>query len=240
MDEWIGRIHQAVEENGQLDNTIIIHTADHGLAVGQHGLMGKQNLYQHSVHVPLIIAGPDIPSGRVSDALCYQHALHPTLVSLGGAKGESSPFQSLLPVLHGAAGRTHVGSSFRNLQRSVRDSRYQLIEYRVSGDSFSYYPLTLMHSPLAPTPDGASGNGLLADNIAYMDKIVGRLLAGLGKLGLREDTLVVFTGDNGNGLSGKIDGKTIDGNKGSLREGGSRVPLMQRLPEQNCRRFWMS
>lgn len=91
---------------------------------------------------------------------------------------------------------------------------------------FVYYPLTLIHSPLAPTPDGASGNGQLADNIAYMDKIVGRLLAGLDKLGLREDTLVVFTGDNGTGLGGKIDGNLIDGNKGSLREGGSRVPLI--------------
>ena len=91
---------------------------------------------------------------------------------------------------------------------------------------FVYYPLTLIHSPLAPTPDGASGNGQLTDNIAYMDKIVGRLLAGLDKLGLRENTLVVFTGDNGTGLGGKIDGKLIDGNKGSLREGGSRVPLI--------------
>ncbi len=91
---------------------------------------------------------------------------------------------------------------------------------------FVYYPLTLIHSPLAPTPDGASGNGQLADNIAYMDKIVGKLLAGLDKLDLRENTLVVFTGDNGTGLGGKIDGKVIDGNKGSLREGGSRVPLI--------------
>ena len=137
MDEWIGRIHRAVADTGQLDNTIIIHTADHGLAVGQHGLMGKQNLYQHSVHVPLIMAGPEIPSGKVSDALCYQHDLHPTLAGLAGAGGDSSPFHSLLPVLHGAAGRTHVGSSFRNLQRSVRDSRYKLIEYRVAGDSFA-------------------------------------------------------------------------------------------------------
>lgn len=91
---------------------------------------------------------------------------------------------------------------------------------------FVYYPLTLIHSPLAPTPDGVSGNGQLADNIAYMDKIVGRLLDGLDKLNLRENTLVIFTGDNGNGLGGKINGKPIDGNKGSLREGGSRVPLV--------------
>ena len=137
MDEWIGRIHQAVEEIGQRDNTIIIHTADHGLAIGQHGLMGKQNLYLHSVNVPLIMAGPEIPIGKVSDALCYQHDLHPTIARLAALDETSAPFQNLIPVLHGAAGRTHVGSSFRQLQRSIRDSRYKLIEYRVGGEHFA-------------------------------------------------------------------------------------------------------
>jgi len=137
MDDWIGRIHQAVAESGLLDNTIIIHTADHGLAIGQHGLMGKQNLYRHSVNVPLIMAGPDIPRGHVSDALCYQHDLHPTLAHLAGADPGPPTFQSLLPLLRGGAGRTHLGAAFRSTQRSIRDSRYKLIEYRIGGEHFA-------------------------------------------------------------------------------------------------------
>jgi arylsulfatase A len=91
---------------------------------------------------------------------------------------------------------------------------------------FMYYPLPHIHSPLEPTPDGRSGKGLLADNIAYMDKLVGKLLAELDRLKLSENTLVLFTGDNGLGLGGKINGRPMHGDKGSLTEGGSRVPLI--------------
>jgi len=135
MDEWIGQIHAAAEETGILDNTIIIHTADHGLGVGQHSLLGKQNLYQHSLHVPLIMAGPGIPRGHVSDALCYQHDLHPTLTALAGIGAPSEPFQDLLPLMDkSAAGRHYIASAFANNQRSIRDRRYKLIEYTV-GDA---------------------------------------------------------------------------------------------------------
>ncbi len=127
MDEWIGHIHQAVADIGQLENTIIIHTADHGLAVGQHGFLGKQNLYQHSVHVPLIIAGPDIPAGVVSSDLCYQHDLNPTLLARAGQPAET-PFLIL-----GNSQRSTICSAFRDEQRCVRDERFKLIEYRVNG-----------------------------------------------------------------------------------------------------------
>ena len=137
MDEWIGRIHQAIGDIGQMDNTIIIHTADHGLAVGQHGLMGKQSLHRHSVNVPLILAGPDIPAGVVSDALCYQHDLHPTLAQMAGADGGSPMFQSLLPLLRGESGRTHLGTAFRETQRAIRNARYKLIEYNVQGARYA-------------------------------------------------------------------------------------------------------
>ncbi|HBC88182.1 MAG TPA: hypothetical protein DCZ94_14625 [Lentisphaeria bacterium] len=91
---------------------------------------------------------------------------------------------------------------------------------------FVYYPMTFIHSQLYPTPDGTSGKGILADNILYMDKLVGKLLAELDKLRLSENTLVLFAGDNGLGLDCKINGKGISGNKGSMLEGGSRVPLI--------------
>jgi len=134
MDEWIGRIHQAVEEIGGTENTLIIHTADHGLAVGQHGLLGKQNLYQHSLNIPLLLAGPGIPRGAVSDALCYQHDLHPTLMERAGLDSSFAPFQSLSPLLEKQpAGRSHIASAFGHALRSVRDCRYKLIESNVNG-----------------------------------------------------------------------------------------------------------
>ncbi len=134
MDEWIGRIHGALDDNGLAENTIVIHTSDHGLAVGQHGFLGKENLYQHSVNVPLILAGPDIPRGVVSDALCYQHDLHPTLAARAGvAAPEGSPFLNLDAQLAGSATRTHLASSYRDTMRSIRDDRWKLIEYHVDG-----------------------------------------------------------------------------------------------------------
>ena len=134
MDAWIGRIHQAVADIGQLDNTIIIHTADHGLAVGQHGLLGKQNMYEHSVRVPLLLAGPRLPHGAVREGLCYQHDLHPTLLELADAPAAGVFFESLLPMLNDATrGRSHVTSHYYNVQRMACDDRYKLIEYRVDG-----------------------------------------------------------------------------------------------------------
>ncbi|CAN5367548.1 sulfatase-like hydrolase/transferase [soil metagenome] len=91
---------------------------------------------------------------------------------------------------------------------------------------FVYYPMTLIHSHLYATPDGKSGRGLLADNIAYMDKLVGKVLSKLDELKLRENTLVLFSGDNGLDIGGRMNGRPISGGKGSLLDGGSRVPLI--------------
>ncbi len=60
MDAQIARILEALDRSGKAANTYVISTADHGLAVGEHGLMGKQNLYEHSVRMPYVIAGPGI------------------------------------------------------------------------------------------------------------------------------------------------------------------------------------
>ena len=83
------------EKSGQADNTYIIVTGDHGLAVGEHGLMGKQNLYDCSVRMPFIISGPGITAGRQIDSLMHQHSLFPTICDLAGLptprRSESSP-----------------------------------------------------------------------------------------------------------------------------------------------------
>ncbi len=104
---------------------------------------------------------------------------------------------------------------------------------------FVYYPTPLIHSPIQRTPDSASasrdegngkGKGFYADNIAYIDKQVGQLAAELDKLHLRENTLIVFTGDNGGRARGTVNGRPIDGRKRELNEGGSRVPLIANWP----------
>ena len=131
MDAWIGRIHDALAEIGELENTIIVHTADHGLAVGQHGLMGKQNMYDHSMRVPLIAAGPGIAEGHVAEGLCYQHDLHPTLLEAAGADASESWFDSLRSMFAGdaEAGRGTQGGAYLGRQRMIRDRRYKLTRY---------------------------------------------------------------------------------------------------------------
>jgi len=99
---------------------------------------------------------------------------------------------------------------------------------------FAYYPMALVHSPFSPTPDsrrpGGRGNvqDNFADMVAYMDKLVGRLVAHLKSLGLAKNTLVLFTGDNGTprGIRGKWNGRTIPGGKGRMTEAGTHVPLL--------------
>jgi arylsulfatase A len=103
---------------------------------------------------------------------------------------------------------------------------------------FVYYPTTLIHGPILRTPDsrgggegkakgkGKEGGQLYADNVAYLDKLVGKLVASLDEMGLREKTLIVFTGDNGSVPVGTINGRPVDGRKNQVNEGGSRVPLI--------------
>lgn len=132
MDHTIGRLTDALSSRGLLDDTLVIHTGDHGLAVGQHGLLGKQNMYDHSVMVPLMMMGPGIPSGQRIDALTYQHDLFPTLLETAGVDvPESCCFRSLRPLLAGDTD-THyssVCSGYMNYQRMVKDERYKLIRY---------------------------------------------------------------------------------------------------------------
>jgi len=69
MDAEIGRILAALEAAGRLDDTIVLFTSDHGLAIGSHGLLGKQNLYEHSMRAPAVIAGPGVTANTTITAL---------------------------------------------------------------------------------------------------------------------------------------------------------------------------
>lgn len=132
LDTQIGRVLESLQKAGLAENTIIVFAGDNGLAVGQHGLLGKQNVYDHSIRVPLVMSGPGIPRGARSDALCYLFDVFPTLCELSQTPVPASvEGRSLVPVLRGERKqvRDSVFAAYRHLHRTVRDERWKLIEY---------------------------------------------------------------------------------------------------------------
>lgn len=171
-DTQIGRILDALEKSGKRDNTIVVFSSDNGLAMGSHGLMGKQNVYEHSVRVPLIIAGPGISKGASREALCYIYDLYPTLCERAGLKTpDTVQFQSLNNVINnsGARSRSHLYFAFMSWQRSVRDQRYKLIEYCVGKERHTQ--LFDLQSDPEETRDLAA-NAAHADTLAWLGKLL--------------------------------------------------------------------
>jgi len=135
-DAQIGRVMQALKDKGVLDNTILVFAGDNGLALGQHGLFGKQNCYDHSVRVPLIFAGPGIPENTRTDAFVYLLDVFPTLCELAGIDTPSSvEGTSLVRAMTDPQEtvRDTLYFAYTDLHRAVRDRRYKLIEYVVNG-----------------------------------------------------------------------------------------------------------
>ncbi|MBT3279355.1 MAG: sulfatase-like hydrolase/transferase [Phycisphaerales bacterium] len=131
-DKQIGRILDALDKSGKADNTIIIFSADHGLAVGEHGLMGKQNMYDHSVRMPFIIAGPGIEKDVRNSAMIYMQSIFATTCEMTGVKApDGLQFPSLVPLLTGEKTKLYddVYGAYKTLQRMVRTEQYKLIRY---------------------------------------------------------------------------------------------------------------
>lgn len=123
IDAQVGRIVQALAEQGRLDNSLLIFTSDQGLALGSHGLMGKQNQYEHTANVPLILSGPGIPQGKRFDSQCALRDLFPTVCELTGLViPESVQGRSLMPLLRGEKTEVHdaVFGYFTDTQRMIR------------------------------------------------------------------------------------------------------------------------
>jgi arylsulfatase A-like enzyme len=138
IDIQIGKVLEKLDEMGELENTYIIYTSDHGMAIGRHGLQGKQNLYEHTWRVPFIVKGPGIKAGSRVQGNIYLLDVLGTICDLAGIEipqtVESSSFRPVLEgkqetvreVLYGVySGGTKPG------MRSVRKGNWKLIKYDV-------------------------------------------------------------------------------------------------------------
>ncbi len=136
VDEQVGRILDELESTGEDKNTIIVFAGDNGLACGQHGLMGKQNLYEHSIRIPLIFAGPGIPGNQRCEANCYLTDIYPTLCELLELViPETVEGKSLMPAFRNPTAmlRESMHFAYRGMQRAVKQDGMKLIEYVVDG-----------------------------------------------------------------------------------------------------------
>ncbi len=138
IDRQIGRVLKRLDALGELENTYVIYTADHGMAIGRHGLQGKQNLYQHTWRVPLVVKGPGVKPGSRVEGNVYLLDVLSTLCDLADVEppvtNEGQSFQPVLEgeretirdVLYGVyCGGTKPG------MRCVKKGDWKLIKYDV-------------------------------------------------------------------------------------------------------------
>ncbi|MGQ1784606.1 MULTISPECIES: sulfatase-like hydrolase/transferase [unclassified Saccharicrinis] len=181
IDIQIGKVLKKLEEMGELDNTYVIYTADHGIAIGRHGLQGKQNLYEHSWRVPFIVNGPGVKAGTRVEGNAYLLDVLPTLCDLAEIEiPETVEGKSLKPILTGEqttardvmygvyCGGTKPG------MRSVTKGDWKLIKYDMMDGAVRETQLfNLARNPHEYLPEhGKEGVFLtdLAENPMYADK----------------------------------------------------------------------
>jgi arylsulfatase A-like enzyme len=132
LDVQVGRVLDAIDASPYAANTIIVYAADSGVARGSHGLIGKQNLYEHSMRVPLIVAGPGIAADKRSDAMCYLFDVMPTLGKLCGVTApkdsQGSEFSAVLKDPSKPA-RPFLMFGYKTIQKALSDGRWKLIRY---------------------------------------------------------------------------------------------------------------
>jgi arylsulfatase A-like enzyme len=132
LDHEIGKIIKTLEDKGLLENTIIVFTADNGLALGQHGLMGKQCHYDHSIRVPFVLAGPGIPENQIREEFIYLFDIFPTFCEmLDIATPDSVQGISFFKGIWGQKynNRKDLYFAYTDKIRSVKNSRYKLMQH---------------------------------------------------------------------------------------------------------------
>lgn len=133
MDEQIGIILDALESSGKMDNTYIFFGADHGLAVGHHGLIGKQSMFDHSVRIPMMVMGPGIPKGKLLDQDVYLQDIMATTLELAEVeKPDYVQFNSFMDIIRGDRQKSHydgVYGAYIDVQRMIRKDGYKLLVY---------------------------------------------------------------------------------------------------------------
>lgn len=178
MDDQIGRILAGLEEAEVSSNTYIVFTADHGLSVGHHGLIGKQNMYDDSVRVPFFIVGPDVEEGRRIESPIYLQDVMPTALELAGIeKPEYVDFKSVLPLLRGERERNYEAmyGSYINRQRMIAKDGWKLVHYPTVP---TYRLFNLEEDPeemndLSGNPEYAGILGRLRSSLAAMNEELG-------------------------------------------------------------------
>lgn len=182
IDIQIAKVLDRLEAMGELENTYIFYTADHGIAIGRHGLQGKQNLYEHTWRVPFIVAGPGIKAGSRVPGNIYLLDVLPTLCDLAGIAApktaEGKSFKSVLQgeqqtvrdVLFGVyCGGTRPG------MRAVRKGDWKLIKYDVMDGAVRETQLfNLAQNPHEFLPQHFRRNPMetnLASDPEYADKL---------------------------------------------------------------------
>jgi choline-sulfatase len=197
IDRQLGRVLAKLEDpdgdgdpaDSVLENTYIIFTSDHGIAIGRHGLQGKQNLYEHSWRVPYIVRGPGIAAGSESNALIYLHDSFPTLCDLAGidppATIDNNDGQSFRAVLEGGGDshREHLYGLYAGGDkpgiRAVTDGRFKLIKYDVADNATQVTQLfDLQENPFELLPEhGVPNLALQPSHTLIRQELEERLMA---------------------------------------------------------------
>jgi len=155
IDRGIGEILAAVEQRGELDNSIVIFSSDHGEMLGDHNRWGKHVPYQASVGIPMVAAGPGVKARGESNALVSLHDLTATFLDYAGVKKPAAmDSRSLRPLLAGRTKvhRSHLVSSLEGW-RMVWDGRHKLIEgYEKEPQLFDLQTDPLENSNLSAQP----------------------------------------------------------------------------------------